>query len=89
MAKKSMIARDVKRDKLQAKHASMRAEMKAAGDLEGLHGLPKNSSPSRAKNRCAMCSRPRSYMREFGLCRICFRTNASQGNIPGVTKASW
>ena len=44
---------------------------------------------SRAVNRCQICGRPRSYMRQFGLCRICFREFASQGKIPGITKASW
>ena len=44
---------------------------------------------SRLVNRCSLCGRPRSYLREFGLCRICFRTLASNGEIPGVTKSSW
>lgn len=43
----------------------------------------------RAKNRCRLCGRPRSYMRQFGMCRICFRNLASRGEIPGVVKASW
>lgn len=43
----------------------------------------------RAKNRCKLCGRPRAYMRKFGICRICFRTLALEGKIPGVTKASW
>ncbi len=43
----------------------------------------------RAKNRCRLCGRPRSYMRQFGMCRICFRNLASKGEIPGVVKASW
>ena len=43
----------------------------------------------RAKNRCAVCGRPRGYLREFDMCRICFRTLALQGQIPGVTKSSW
>jgi small subunit ribosomal protein S14 len=43
----------------------------------------------RAKNRCRLCGRPRSFMRQFGMCRICFRNLASKGEIPGVTKASW
>ncbi len=89
MAKKSMIARNKKRKAMRAKYQGVRSELKAAGDLDGLAALPKSSSPTRAKNRCNMCARPRSYMRQFGLCRVCFRNNASQGNIPGVTKASW
>jgi small subunit ribosomal protein S14 len=41
------------------------------------------------RNRCSMCGRPRGYMRRFGLCRICFREQALQGKLPGVTKSSW
>ncbi len=89
MAKKSMIARDKKRQKLIAKFADKRAELKAAGDLEGLQKLPRNSSPSRLKNRDMLDGRPRGYMRRFGMSRIRFREEASNGNIPGVTKSSW
>ncbi|MCA9345892.1 30S ribosomal protein S14 [Candidatus Saccharibacteria bacterium] len=89
MAKKSIIARDLKRQKMHEKYAAKRAEMKAAGDLEGLHKLPRNSSPTRLKNRCAESGRPRAYMRRFGLSRLSFREHASKGEIPGVTKASW
>lgn len=89
MAKKSMLARDLKRDKMIEKYAAQRAELKAAGDQEGLAMLPKNSSPSRSKNRCAETGRPRGYMRQFGLSRIAFREHASRGEIPGVTKSSW
>lgn len=89
MAKKSALARDVKRKKLIAKHADKRAELKAAGDNEGLQKLPRNSSPTRHKNRCAETGRPHSYMRRFGLSRISFREHASKGEIPGVTKSSW
>jgi len=89
MAKKSILARDAKRDKMIAKYAAKRAELKAAGDYEGLARLPKNSSPSRHTNRCAQTGRPRAYMRQFGLSRIAFREHASKGEIPGVTKSSW
>jgi small subunit ribosomal protein S14 len=51
--------------------------------------LPKNSSPSRQKNRCAETGRQRGYMRQFGLSRIAFREHAVKGEIPGVTKSSW
>ena len=84
-----MVARDAKRAKMIDKYAKRRAELKAAGDLEGLHKLPRNSSPTRRKNRCAETGRPRGYMRQFGLSRISFREHASKGEIPGVTKASW
>jgi small subunit ribosomal protein S14 len=71
------------------KFAAKRAELKAAGDLEGLAALPRNSSPTRLKNRCVETGRPHAYMRRFGLSRIAFREHASKGEIPGVTKASW
>jgi small subunit ribosomal protein S14 len=89
MAKKSVIARDKKRDAMIKKYAAKRAELKAAGDADGLAQLPKNSSPTRHKNRSPLSGRPRAYMRTFGLSRIEFREKASKGEIPGVTKASW
>lgn len=89
MAKKSMVARDKKRQQMIAKHAAKRAELKKMGDLEGLAKLPRNSSPTRWKNRCSETGRPRGYMRTFGLSRVAFRKHASKGEIPGVTKASW
>lgn len=89
MAKKSIIARDEKRKKMIEKYATKRAEMKAAGDSVGLHLLPRNSSPTRHKNRCSETGRPHAYMRTFGLSRIAFREHASKGEIPGITKASW
>lgn len=89
MAKKSIIARDLKRKKMIKKFAAKRAELKDLGDLDGLHRLPRNSSPTRWKNRCQETGRPRAYMRTFGLSRISFREHANKGEIPGVTKASW
>jgi small subunit ribosomal protein S14 len=89
MAKKSMIARDEKRKKMIAKYAAKRAELKEMGDEEGLQKLPKNSSPTRWKNRDSLHGRPRGYMRRFGLSRINFREKASKGEIPGITKSSW
>lgn len=89
MARKSNIARDEKRRRMHAKYAAKRAEMKAAGDMEGLAKLPRNSSPTRLKNRCEETGRPRAYMRTFGLSRHSFREHASKGEIPGVTKSSW
>lgn len=89
MARKSNIARDKKRLKMIEQYAEKRAELKAVGDLEGLHKLPRNSSPTRRKNRCTETGRPHAYMRQFGLSRLSFREHASKGEIPGVTKASW
>lgn len=89
MAKKSSIARDLKRRDTNTKYATKRQQLKAMGDREGLHLLPRNSSPTRLKNRCLETGRPRGYMRQFGLSRISFREHASKGEIPGVTKSSW
>ncbi|MDR1300336.1 MAG: 30S ribosomal protein S14 [Candidatus Nomurabacteria bacterium] len=89
MAKKSIVARDLKRQRMYEKYADKRAELKAAGDNEGLQKLPRNSSPTRRKNRCNETGRPRAYMRKFGLSRISFREHAAKGEIPGVTKSSW
>lgn len=89
MAKKSIIARQAKREKTVAKFAEKRAALKAAGDYAALDLLPKNASPVRLKNRCQLTGRPRGYMRHFGVSRIFFRDMALQGKIPGVKKASW
>ncbi|MBI3624423.1 30S ribosomal protein S14 [Candidatus Saccharibacteria bacterium] len=89
MAKKSIVARDQKRRKMIQQYAAKRAQLKTVGDLEGLHKLPRNSSPTRLKNRDSETGRPHGYMRQFGLSRISFREHASKGEIPGVTKSSW
>lgn len=89
MAKESIKARQVKREKMVARFAEKRAALKAAGDWNGLQKLPRNSSPVRLRNRCKLSGRPRGYIRDFGLCRNMFREMASMGKIPGVTKASW
>ncbi len=89
MAKKSVLEREKKRQRLIAKYAAKRAELKSVGDNEGLARLPRNSSPTRATNRCAETGRSRGYLRRFGLSRIAFREHASRGEIPGVTKSSW
>ena len=89
MAKESMKARELKRQKLVEKYAEKRAALKAAGDYEGLQKLPKNASPVRLHNRCKLTGRPKGYIRQFGLSRVMFREMANKGLIPGVTKASW
>ena len=88
MAKESMKAREVKRQKLVDKYAEKRAALKAAGDYEGLQKLPKNASPVRLHNRCKITGRPKGYMRQFGISRVTFREMANNGLIPGVKKAS-
>jgi small subunit ribosomal protein S14 len=89
MAKESVKARELKRQKMVAKYATKRAELKANGDYEALDKLPRNASPVRLHNRCKLTGRPRGYMRKFGISRVTFRELASAGKIPGVTKASW
>ena len=94
-----MKAREVKRAKLVARYAEKRAALKkivATGSPEEayeacrkLQSIPKNANPIRLHNRCKITGRPKGYMRQFGLSRIQFREMASQGLIPGVTKASW
>lgn len=84
-----MKARELKRQRLVAKYAQKREELKKAGDYEGLQKLPKNASPVRLHNRCKLTGRPKGYMRTFGISRINFREMALQGLIPGVKKASW
>jgi small subunit ribosomal protein S14 len=89
VAKKSIIAREVKRAKLVAKYADLRKQLKAEGNWEELDKLPRNSNPIRMHNRCQLTGRPKGYMRQFGLCRVKFREMALYGKIPGITKSSW
>ena len=84
-----MKAREVKRARLVAKYAEKRKQLKEQGDYQALSRLPRNSSPVRLRNRCQLSGRPRGYIRQFGISRICFRELASKGLIPGVKKASW
>lgn len=89
MARKAIIAREAKRERLVAKYADLRKKLKEAGDWEALDKLPKNSSKVRLHNRCKLTGRPKGYMRKFGINRVTFREMALAGKIPGVTKASW
>lgn len=89
MAKKSVIARQRKRERMVAKYADLRKKLKAEGNYEELDKLPKNASPVRLHNRCNLTGRPKGYMRKFGVCRVTFRELALEGKIPGVRKASW
>jgi small subunit ribosomal protein S14 len=100
MAKKSMIARDVKRRKLVDRFAQKRAALKAAFEAAAdpmerleihrkLQGLPRNSAPSRLRNRCWATGKPRGVYRDFGLCRNQLRQRAHKGELPGVVKSSW
>jgi small subunit ribosomal protein S14 len=101
MAKKSMIEREVKRQKLVDKYAAKRALLKAAASNMDtpveerfkaslkLAGLPRNSSATRLHNRCQLTGRPHAYYRKLKLSRIMLRDLASFGQIPGMVKSSW
>jgi len=89
MAKKSSRARQARRERVVAKYAALRKELKENGDYEALQKLPRDSSATRLHNRCSMTGRPRGYIRRFGMSRIAFRELALEGKIPGVVKASW
>ena len=100
MAKKSMIEREKKRQRLVAKYADKRQTLqdqiaKATTQQERmdlhrqLQRLPRNSAPSRLRNRCWLTGRPRGYYRDMGLSRHVFREMAHEGLLPGVRKASW
>ena len=89
MAKLSWLERDKRKRKTVEKYATLRAELKAAGDYIGLSQLPRDASPTRLTNRCKLTGRRRAYLRRFQISRITFRELASAGLIPGVTKSSW
>lgn len=89
MSKKSIIARQLKREKLVKQYAERRKKLKEEGNYIALSQLPRDSSPVRLRNRCKLTGRPRAYIRKFGLCRNMFRKMALEGKIPGVQKASW
>ncbi len=89
MAKKSIIARERKREKMVAKYAELRKQLKEEGKWEELDKLPRNANPIRLHNRCKLTGRPKGYMRHFGICRVKFREMALEGKIPGITKSSW
>ncbi|AQX54496.1 30S ribosomal protein S14 [Priestia flexa] len=89
MAKKSKVVKERKRQQLVEKYALLRQELKEKGDYEALQKLPRDSSPTRLKNRCRVTGRPRGYLRQFQMSRIAFRELAYKGQVPGVKKASW
>jgi len=89
VAKKSWLTREGKRRALVEKYAEQRRELKKQGDWAALARLPRNSSPTRLKNRCSLTGRARGFYRRFGISRIALRELALLGQIPGMTKASW
>jgi small subunit ribosomal protein S14 len=84
-----MINREKRRKELAEKYAEQRAELKKEGNYIALATLPRDSCPSRQRNRCNLTGRARGYLRKFGLSRIMFRDLARAGELPGVTKSSW
>lgn len=100
MAKKSMVERERKRQRLVNKYLQKRVELlqeiKTSPDLETklhlhrkLQKLPRNSAPNRLHNRCLLTGRPKGYFRDFGLSRHVLREMAHQCVLPGLTKSSW
>ena len=89
MPKKAWTEREKKKRAVVKKYAALRAELKAKGDYAALAKLPRNASPSRVTNRCAISARRHGYLRKFNCSRLVFREAALSGLIPGVTKASW
>ncbi|MCL4140521.1 UNVERIFIED_CONTAM: hypothetical protein GTU68_052788 [Idotea baltica] len=89
MAKRCMINREIKREKLVKKYAVKRAELKNQEAAKKFHALPRNSSASRMRNRCNITGRPHGYYRKFGLSRNKLREHAMAGDIPGLVMASW
>ena len=89
MAKKCWKERNDRKKRTVAKFAELRKELKKDKDYIGLSMLPRDASPTRLVNRCAVTGRRRAFLRRFKLSRISFREMASAGLIPGVTKSSW
>jgi small subunit ribosomal protein S14 len=89
MAKKSIIAREKKRERMVALHAELREKLKKEGNWVALDKLPRNGAKVRLHNRCLLTGRPKGYIRDFGINRYTFRLMALNGKLPGVTKSSW
>jgi small subunit ribosomal protein S14 len=101
MAKRCMVNREIKRAKLVKKYAAKREELKKQmldtslsseqreAAAKKFHSLPRNSSPTRLRNRCELTGRPHGYFRKFGLSRNKLREHAMKGDIPGLVMASW
>ncbi len=89
MSKISVVARNEKRKRLNAKYAEQREYLKSIGDYEALQKLPRNSAPTRLRSRCTLTGKGKGVYKKFGLCRNVFRQMALEGKIPGVRKASW
>ena len=101
MAKKSAIAKNKRRERMVAQYAAKREQLKAMAKDQSLSPeerfrarlklaeMPRNSAPTRVRNRCGVTGRPRAYYRKFNLSRIALRELGSKGQIPGLVKSSW
>lgn len=89
MACKSTVERNNRVKRTVAKYAELRRELKAKGDYAALARLPRDSSPTRVRNLCALTGRSRAVYRKFKVSRIMLRELALQGKVPGMRKASW
>ncbi len=89
MAKTAWLERNKRKQATVKKYAAKRAELKARKDYAGLSKLPRDASPVRLVNRCAVTGRRHAFIRKFGVSRLTFRELALTGMMPGVTKASW
>ena len=89
MSSKSTIVRNERIAKTVAKYAEKRRELKKAGDYAGLAQLPRDASPTRLRNLCALTGRSRSVYRKFRLSRIKLRELALEGKVPGMRKSPW
>jgi small subunit ribosomal protein S14 len=89
MATKAWIAKQKRRQELSLKFADIRRQLKKEGNFAALAKLPRDSSPTRSRNRCLLTGRGRAYLRRFKVSRIMLRELALAGKIPGLKKASW
>ncbi len=89
MATKAWIAKEKRREALVLRYAEIRRQLKKEGNYAAIAKLPRDSSPTRCKNRCQLTGRSRAYLRKFKISRIMLRELAHKGMIPGLKKASW
>lgn len=89
MATKAWVSKQKRREELAARYAEIRRQLKKEGNYAALAKLPRDSSPTRSRNRCQLTGRSRAYLRRFKISRIMLRELALAGKIPGLKKASW
>jgi len=89
MATKAWVNKQQRREALVKKYADLRRQLKKEKNYAALAKLPRDSSPTRSRNRCQITGRSRGVLRKFKICRITLRELALAGQIPGLRKASW